>query len=295
MKSSITTKIMAAVLFICSVSLFEKPAISSAELLGGPIKVSGSFSGRASWTDARQFGKDNTTGVFFITLEAQLAKNIKAYLGGYLFRRLRLNGQSVEITPFEIDKFISTANIEIRNVGGKPIAFIIGKQRVPFGSKIRKMPSFVNDPTYFPVNCNAGVFGFTVKLEELPFFDLLEASVFESQSGDLEIGTIDGASLRLTKEFGRRLKARASYMKKDHSDNELRDAEEKMRGLEAKVYVENWIEGHDGKIIIQTSLDERGKFGRILGRILCPDDECDCLNDDMIKYGYAEPYFGGAR
>ena len=105
---------------------------------------------------------------FFVKLEARLAKNI-AYLGGYLFRRLRVNGQSVEITPLEIDKFVSTANIEIRNIGGKPIAFIIGKQRVPFGSKIRKMPSFVNDPTYFPVNFNAGVFGFTVELEQLPF------------------------------------------------------------------------------------------------------------------------------
>ena len=202
-------------------------AKADAELLGGPIKISGSFSGRSSWADAKQPYADNTSGVFFVKLEARLAKNIKAYLGGYLFRRLRVNGQSVEITPLEIDKFVSTANIEIRNIGGKPIAFIIGKQRVPFGSKIRKMPSFVNDPTYFPVNFNAGVFGFTVELEQLPFFDLVEVSAFESQAGDLEIGTIDGASLRLTKDFGRRLKARASYMNKGHTDNDLREAEEK--------------------------------------------------------------------
>jgi len=91
------------------------------------------------------------------------------------------------------------------------------------------------------------------------------------------------------------LKGRVRFHGMNAPESRTRDAEEKMRGLEAKAYVENWVEGHNGKIIIQTSLDERGKFGRILGRILCPDDECDCLNDDMIKYGYAEPYFGGAR
>ncbi len=91
------------------------------------------------------------------------------------------------------------------------------------------------------------------------------------------------------------LKGRVRFHGMNAPESRTRDAEEKMRGLDAKTYVENWVEGHNGKIIIQTSLDERGKFGRILGRILCSDDECDCLNDDMIKYGYAEPYFGGAR
>ena len=91
------------------------------------------------------------------------------------------------------------------------------------------------------------------------------------------------------------LKGRIRFHGMNAPESRTRDPEEKMRGLEAKLYVEKWIEGHDQKIIIQTSLDKRGKFGRILGRILCPDDKCDCLNDDMIKYGYAEPYDGGSR
>ena len=108
---------------------------------------------------------------------------------------------------------------------------------------------------------------------------------------------IDGDTIDVVLDLGFDilLKGRVRFHGMDAPESRTKDAEEKIRGLESKVYVENWIEGHDGKIIIQTSLDERGKFGRILGKILCPDDECDCLNDDMIKYGYAEPYLGGAR
>jgi micrococcal nuclease len=91
------------------------------------------------------------------------------------------------------------------------------------------------------------------------------------------------------------LKGRIRFHGMNAPESRTRDPEEKMRGLESKIYVEKWVEGHDQKVIIQTSLDKRGKFGRILGRILCPDDKCDCLNDDMIKYGYAEPYDGGSR
>ena len=91
------------------------------------------------------------------------------------------------------------------------------------------------------------------------------------------------------------LKGRIRFHGMNAPESRTRDPEEKILGLESKLYVEKWVEGHDQKVIIQTSLDKRGKFGRILGRILCPDDECDCLNDDMIKYGYAEPYDGGSR
>jgi endonuclease YncB( thermonuclease family) len=68
---------------------------------------------------------------------------------------------------------------------------------------------------------------------------------------------------------------------------------EKQAGLAAKRYVEDWINGHEKRVIIQTSLDDRGKFGRILGRIL--NDEGECLNDEMVSLGHAAPYHGGKR
>ena len=108
---------------------------------------------------------------------------------------------------------------------------------------------------------------------------------------------VDGDTIDVVLDLGFdvSLKARVRFFGIDAPESRTRDAEEKMRGLESKAYVQNWIDGHDNKIIIETSLDERGKFGRILGRILCPDDECDCLNDDMVEYGYASEYFGGSR
>ena len=108
---------------------------------------------------------------------------------------------------------------------------------------------------------------------------------------------VDGDTIDVVLDLGFdvSLKARVRFFGIDAPESRTRDAEEKMRGLESKAYVQNWIDGHDNKIIIKTSLDERGKFGRILGRILCPDDECDCLNDDMVEYGYASEYFGGSR
>ena len=76
-------------------------------------------------------------------------------------------------------------------------------------------------------------------------------------------------------------------------ESRTRDAVEKQAGLAAKRYVEDWINGLERRVIIQTSLDDRGKFGRILGRIL--NDEGECLNDEMVSLGHATPYHGGKR
>jgi len=108
---------------------------------------------------------------------------------------------------------------------------------------------------------------------------------------------VDGDTIDVILDLGFdvSLKARVRFFGIDAPESRTRDAEEKMRGLESKAYVQNWIDGHDDKVIIETSIDERGKFGRVLGRVLCPDDECECLNDDMVEYGYALEYFGGSR
>ena len=76
-------------------------------------------------------------------------------------------------------------------------------------------------------------------------------------------------------------------------ESRTRDAVEKQAGLAAKRYVEDWINGLERRVIIQTSLDDRGKYGRILGRIL--NDEGACLNDEMVSLGHATPYHGGQR
>ena len=59
-------------------------------------------------------------------------------------------------------------------------------------------------------------------------------------------------------------------------------------------FVGRWLVEQTGmNPVIETSLDKKGKFGRVLGRIL--DDEGVCLNDVLIAEGIATPYFGGKR
>ena len=101
---------------------------------------------------------------------------------------------------FSIGEFISEAYIEIREVGGSPIAIIIGKQPMAFGQNVQAMPLFENNPLANLQEIDE-VYGITVDLTEGLFgiFDQAEVSVFETGAGDLELGKIDGVSIRLSK------------------------------------------------------------------------------------------------
>jgi len=80
----------------------------------------------------------------------------------------------------------------------------------------------------------------------------------------------------------------------DTPESRTRDLEEKKRGLAAKAFVETWLEEKAGNSpIIETKVDKKGKFGRILGRVL--NDEGECLNDTLLAEGHAVEYFGGKR
>jgi micrococcal nuclease len=106
---------------------------------------------------------------------------------------------------------------------------------------------------------------------------------------------IDGDTIDVTLDLGFDIsyRGRIRFQGINAPESRTRDAVEKQAGLAAKRYVEDWINGHEQRVIIQTSLDDRGKFGRILGRIL--NDEGECLNDEMVSLGHATPYHGGKR
>lgn len=101
---------------------------------------------------------------------------------------------------FSLAEFIDEAYIEIREVNGTPIAIIIGKHQMAFGQNVQAMPVFAQNPTS-PLQEIQKVFGLTVDLTEGLFgiFDQAEISVFETEDGDLKLGTIDGMSIRLSK------------------------------------------------------------------------------------------------
>ena len=106
---------------------------------------------------------------------------------------------------------------------------------------------------------------------------------------------VDGDTIDVTLDLGFDIsyRGRVRFHGINAPESRTRDAVEKEAGLAAKRYVEDWTSALDSKVIIQTSLDDRGKFGRILGRILNEDGEC--LNDEMVSLGHAVPYHGGKR
>jgi micrococcal nuclease len=79
----------------------------------------------------------------------------------------------------------------------------------------------------------------------------------------------------------------------DTPESRTRDKVEKKYGLIAKQFLVDFIEAEDYQILIETSKGGRGKFGRILGKLVNADGVC--VNDLMCELGYAAPYFGQSK
>jgi micrococcal nuclease len=80
----------------------------------------------------------------------------------------------------------------------------------------------------------------------------------------------------------------------DTPESRTRDKVEKKYGLLAKKFLVEFIEEAEHSIIIETSKGKsRGKFGRILGKLVNADGVC--VNDLMCEIGHAAPYFGQSK
>ena len=135
----------------------------------------------------------------FVSMSVEWREKIRVVLTGKLEQMFQDN--RVEFNEdFDLSSFISEAYIEIREVGGTPIAIIVGKQPIPFGQNVQAMPMFRNNPLVNLQEVNE-VYGLTVDLTEglLGIFDQVEISAFETEAGDLSIGNIDGMSVRMSK------------------------------------------------------------------------------------------------
>ena len=79
------------------------------------------------------------------------------------------------------------------------------------------------------------------------------------------------------------------------------DKEEQARGLAAKARLEELIAEGDNEFIIETSIDKKGKYGRLLGVLYkYPEDASPCsavgsYNDKLIAEGHAKKYLGGKK
>ena len=71
-----------------------------------------------------------------------------------------------------------------------------------------------------------------------------------------------------------------------------RDKDEKKAGLAAKARLVEMLKENKNKCVIKTSLDKKGKYGRVLGGLYVNDVD---LNEALVNEGHAKQYYGGSR
>jgi micrococcal nuclease len=83
----------------------------------------------------------------------------------------------------------------------------------------------------------------------------------------------------------------------DTPESRTRDLEEKKCGKLAAKYIEDHIQ-EGSTFTLRTRLDGKGKYGRILGELICYAPEFDremSLNDAMVMKKLAVKYFGQSK
>tara|TARA_Y100000310_G_scaffold345017_1_gene461197 strand:- start:2316 stop:2705 length:390 start_codon:yes stop_codon:yes gene_type:complete len=88
-------------------------------------------------------------------------------------------------------------------------------------------------------------------------------------------------------------------------ESRTRDKEEKKRGLAATARLEELIKEGKNEFMIETSIDKKGKYGRLLGKLFRINHELKgkvTLQNDLRSYnqilvdeGHAVEYFGGKK
>ena len=90
------------------------------------------------------------------------------------------------------------------------------------------------------------------------------------------------------------IKDRIRLIGLDTPESRTRNKKEKALGLAAKAYLKELLRKNKGDIILRTSKEGKGKFGRILGTLLIYDGMTS-VNQMLIDEGHARDYFGGSK
>ena len=155
-----------------------------------------------------------------VKFSAELTQHVRAVVKTRIDQMLRENGQNASFT-FDWYKFIDEAYIEVKSVGGKDIAFLIGKQKIPFGQVDRD-----GDPlTFMPFNQEGGLYsatnlprvqGITVQLgtNVLNLVKSVEVAIFEAPRDDFGVGNRAGVAARVKSKpiFNEKVSLTASAM-----------------------------------------------------------------------------------
>ena len=105
---------------------------------------------------------------------------------------------------------------------------------------------------------------------------------------------VDGDTVDVTIDcgFNMHVKERVRLKGINTPECRTRDKIEKVAGLAAKARLQEMLKENKNKCVIKTSLDKKGKYGRVLG-VLYVDDVN--LNETLVEEGHADEYFGGSR
>lgn len=108
---------------------------------------------------------------------------------------------------------------------------------------------------------------------------------------------IDGDTLEVLIDLGFDIhhKARIRLVGVNTPESRTSDKAEKVRGLAAKAYTEDWCLSCDKDVFLKTEKDPNEKYGRVLARVYADEAMTVCLNDQLIDSGHAKEYWGGAR
>ncbi|MAF78101.1 MAG: hypothetical protein CME63_17530 [Halobacteriovoraceae bacterium] len=192
-------KILPALLLGLSFNTFSPLHAQDLELLDGDFVIGYEGEVNTNLGSGTESGTLSNLDNSYISLNAEWKNKIRLVLTGKLQEIFKEN--SVEFNDdFSIEEFVKEAYIEIKEVGGSPIAVIVGKQPIPFAQNVQAMPIFSNNPLADLQKIDE-VYGLTVDLTEGLFgiFDQVEVSAFETVEGDMSIGSINGVSVRLSK------------------------------------------------------------------------------------------------
>jgi len=84
-------------------------------------------------------------------------------------------------------------------------------------------------------------------------------------------------------------------------ETRTRDLKEKEKGLAAKARLIELLKEGDNKFIVETSIDKKGKYGRLLGVLYkypedaSPFSAVGSYNDKLVAEGHAKKYLGGKK
>jgi len=85
----------------------------------------------------------------------------------------------------------------------------------------------------------------------------------------------------------------------DTPECRTRDKEEKKRGLAAKARLKELIKEGKNEFIVETTIDKKGKYGRLLGELFALSPNLSgaglSYNKTLLEEGHAKEYFGGKK